>query len=77
MVPWKENLFYLFGNKEHLGVLSSKMKVIRSRKGAISLVLTNKISFSYLQFYCLYKNKKGHKSSSSMYLAHGMVTKPK
>ena len=34
------------GRKVNFGVLSSKIDVIRTKKGVISLVLTNKASFS-------------------------------
>ena len=37
---------YKLGGKVNFGVLSSKIDVIRAKKGAISLVLKNKASFS-------------------------------
>ena len=46
-----EGKFMKFGGKVNFGVLSSKIDVIRPKKGAISLVLTNKASFSCLQFF--------------------------
>ena len=41
-----EGKFMKLGGKVNFGVLSSKIDVIRAKKGAISLVLTNKASFS-------------------------------
>ena len=41
-----EGKFIKLGGKVNFGVLSSKIDVIRAKKGAISLVLTNKASFS-------------------------------
>ena len=41
-----EGKFMKLGGKVNFGVLSSKIDVIQAKKGAISLVLTNKASFS-------------------------------
>ena len=41
-----EGKFTKLGGKVNFGVLSSKLNVIRAEKGAISLFLTNKSSFS-------------------------------
>ena len=41
-----EGKFTKLGGKVNFGVLSSKLNVIRDKKGAISLFLTNKASFS-------------------------------
>ena len=41
-----EGKFMKLGGKINFGVLSSKIDVIRAEKGAISLVLINKASFS-------------------------------
>ena len=41
-----EGKFTKLGEKVNFGVLSSKLNVIRAKKGAISLFLTNKTSFS-------------------------------
>ena len=41
-----EGKFMKLGGKVNFGVLSSKIDVTRAKKGAISLVLTNKASFS-------------------------------
>ena len=39
------------GGNVNFGVLSSKIDVIRAKKGGINLVLTNKASFSCQQFF--------------------------
>ena len=46
-----EGKFMELGGKVNFGVLNSKIDVIPAKKRAISLVLTNKASFSCQQFF--------------------------
>ena len=46
-----EGKFIKLGGRVNFGVLSTEIDVIRAKNGAISLVLTNKASFSCQQFF--------------------------
>ena len=76
--------FMKLGGKVNFGVLSSKLNVIRAKKGAISLFLTNKTSFSCLklcfrlnEYECWYTNEKWLYLLHLKYLAHPKVKDPK
>ena len=71
------------GGKFNFGVLSSKLNVVRAKKGAISLFFMNKPSsrakscvFRSNEYECWYTNEKWLYLLHLMYLAHPELKDP-